>query len=143
MSQLRQLRFKCVNSAAGCAETSTYDEVESHRKNCEFVECICQNYGCGAKVLRKNFQQHAEACEHKTVHCPKCDGVVAKEGGDHDCFQVLRTRTANLEKLVGQITKKMAVGEKPSGYIERTVMNLQNLQAIRFDNRLGEVQTVK
>lgn len=72
---LTKLTVKCENAARGCKEMIHYDDIDQHRKECLFVEMICQNFGCEKRLLRKEFAEHDQACEFRVVRCSKCDGI--------------------------------------------------------------------
>lgn len=121
---LARLTIKCENEALGCTEKISYSKIEKHRRECGFVEMICQNYGCDKKILRKDFAEHELTCDFRINRCEKCDAKMKKDGknvdgSEHDCFLTLRKRTEHLEAMVLVLNDRLGGGqnEKPAGYI--------------------------
>ena len=70
---LNQLHFSCTNKENGCNEIISYNNIEQHDKNCEYINSICPNNQCGVKVpwhLLKNHIQNE--CLYTLFECDKC-----------------------------------------------------------------------
>ena len=70
---LNQLHFSCLNKENGCNEIISYNNIEQHDKNCEYINSICPNNQCGMKLpwhLLKNHLQNE--CLYTLFECEKC-----------------------------------------------------------------------
>ena len=70
---LNQLKFSCLNKENGCNEIISYNNIEQHDKNCEYINSICPNNQCGVKIpwhLLKNHIQNE--CLYTLFECDKC-----------------------------------------------------------------------
>jgi len=47
-------------------------ELEAHEDNCDFKPMKCENKGCGASVLNKEFKEHQEKCPFFILQCEYC-----------------------------------------------------------------------
>ena len=45
---------------------------ESHVKECDWLEVVCQNVGCNIQDVRKNIVQHQKTCQYRLVRCEYC-----------------------------------------------------------------------
>ncbi|CAF1105991.1 unnamed protein product [Adineta ricciae] len=70
-SLLGRLTIRCRNSAFGCGEILSYDQLERHQTiDCQFSTRQC--HVCGNFVSKDEFDQHQPICEPTTIECFLC-----------------------------------------------------------------------
>ena len=70
---LNQLKFSCLNKENGCNEIISYNNIEQHDKNCEYINSTCPNNQCGIKLPWNLLKNHIEnECPYTLYECDKC-----------------------------------------------------------------------
>ena len=70
---LEQLNFTCNNKENGCNEIISYNNLEQHDKNCNYINAICPNNQCGIKIQWNLLNNHLQnECLYTLFECPKC-----------------------------------------------------------------------
>jgi hypothetical protein len=68
---------------AGCTWTGPFDQLEGHRKLCDFEVALCK-HGCQTKLARKVLQVHQLVCTWAVIECPHCrQEVMMRNLKDH------------------------------------------------------------
>ena len=82
---LEQLNFTCLNKENGCNEIISYNNLEQHDKNCNYINTICPNNQCGIKIQWNLLNNHIQnECLYTLFECPKCHlKINRKEFGTH------------------------------------------------------------
>ena len=70
---LNQLSFSCLNKENGCEEIISYNNIEQHDKNCEYINSVCPNLQCGVKMPWNLLKNHIQnECNYTLFECDKC-----------------------------------------------------------------------
>ena len=70
---LEQLNFTCLNKDNSCKEILSYNNVEQHDKNCNYINAICPNRQCGLKIQWNLLNNHLQnECLYTIYECEKC-----------------------------------------------------------------------
>ena len=83
---LNQLQFSCLNKENGCKEIISYNNIEQHDKNCEYINSMCPNNQCGVKLPWNLLKNHIQnECIYTLYECDKCHvKLTRKELEKHD-----------------------------------------------------------
>lgn len=68
------IRVKC-KQIPQCNWVGSIDQYDdSHKKNCEFIEVNCLNFGTGCTIrkIRKEIKEHEKECQYRMVCCQFC-----------------------------------------------------------------------
>ena len=70
---LEQLKFTCLNKENGCKEIISYNNLEQHDKNCNYIKAICPNSQCNTKIQWNLLNNHIQnECLYTLFECQKC-----------------------------------------------------------------------
>ena len=106
---LNQLKFSCLNKENGCNEIISYNNIEQHDKNCEYINSICPNNQCGIKLPWNLLKNHIEnECPYTLYECDKCHlKLNRKEYETHNKLcNVINQEFEKQSPLVNKMTKE-------------------------------------
>ncbi|XP_036427737.1 RING finger protein 151 [Colossoma macropomum] len=91
---ISRLPIKCRNEQQGCRATFPLSDEYLHSSACPFEWLLCPHPGCGARVLRKDSQEHERTCGHWRQLCPMGCGVLLDRDSQvrHNCYRELQQR---------------------------------------------------
>ena len=70
---LEQLNFTCLNKDNGCKEIISYNNLEQHDKNCNYINVVCPNSQCSLKIRWNLLNNHLQnECLYTIYECQKC-----------------------------------------------------------------------
>lgn len=106
---LESLEVDCPNKERGCTVNTTYKDLQSHIKKCEYEKVKCLNFGCSQPFQRKDYKAHQAECKYKVSRCEKCEIVLDndQELEDHDCIKSLTGRFEALESITLALKNKV------------------------------------
>ncbi|XP_062518899.1 TNF receptor-associated factor 5-like [Corticium candelabrum] len=71
--EILDLTIKCCLHEKGCAWTGELRNGETHDRECQFVDVVCENE-CEQLIMRKDEEDHvANHCLYRMVSCQHCD----------------------------------------------------------------------
>ena len=106
---LNQLKFSCLNKENGCNEIISYNNIEQHDKNCEYINATCPNNQCGIKLPWNLLKNHIEnECPYTLYECDKCHlKLNRKEYETHNKLcNVINQEFEKQSPLVNKMTKE-------------------------------------
>ena len=106
---LNQLKFYCLNKENGCNEIISYNNIEQHDKNCEYINATCPNNQCGIKLPWNLLKNHIEnECPYTLYECDKCHlKLNRKEYETHNKLcNVINQEFEKQSPLVNKMTKE-------------------------------------
>ena len=106
---LNQLKFSCLNKENGCNEIISYNNIEQHDKNCEYINSTCPNNQCGIKLPWNLLKNHIEnECPYTLYECDKCHlKLNRKEYETHNKLcNVINQEFEKQSPLVNKMTKE-------------------------------------
>ncbi|XP_065917637.1 TNF receptor-associated factor 6-like [Dysidea avara] len=110
--EIANLTVKCENYQAGCDWAGLFKDLMKHLDDCQFKVIVCENLGCGERVLLSELEVHLkEECLHRQVECKDC--------GKKMSFIELQEHTElcpNAPKVCENCKKKVPASEKPPQY---------------------------
>ena len=105
---LNQLKFSCLNKENGCNEIISYNNIEQHDKNCEYINSFCPNNQCGVKIPWNLLKNHIQnECLYTLYECDKCHlKLNRKEFESHNKFcKVINKEFEKQSPIVNKMTK--------------------------------------
>ena len=125
---LNQLQFQCLNKENGCNEIISYNNIEQHDKNCEYINSICPNNQCGIKVPWNLLKNHIEnECLYTLYECDKCHlKLNRKEIESHDKLCNVINKQFDKDNIIINKMTKDDIDKKRKEFLD--VMNsIENL----------------
>ena len=105
---LNQLKFSCLNKENGCNEIISYNNIEQHDKNCEYINSFCPNNQCGVKIPWNLLKNHIQnECLYTLYECDKCHlKLNRKEFESHNKFcKLINKEFEKQSPIVNKMTK--------------------------------------
>ena len=132
---LNQLHFSCLNKENGCNEIISYNNIETHDKNCEYINSICPNNQCGMKLpwhLLKNHLQNE--CLYTLFECEKCHlKLNRKELVSHNKLcSAINKEFENHKVIMNKMTKDDLVKKKEE--FTKFINGIENLNFFNEEN---------
>ncbi len=132
---LNQLHFTCLNKENGCNEIISYNNIELHDKNCEYINSICPNNQCGKKLpwyLLKNHLQNE--CLYTLFECEKCHlKLNRKELEPHNKLcSAINKEFENHNVIMNKMTKDDLVKKKEE--FTKFINGIENLNFFNEEN---------
>ena len=132
---LNQLHFTCLNKENGCNEIISYNNIEQHDKNCEYINSICPNNQCGKKLpwyLLKNHLQNE--CLYTLFECEKCHlKLNRKELEPHNKLcSAINKEFENHNVIMNKMTKDDLVKKKEE--FTKFINGIENLNFFNEEN---------
>ena len=132
---LNQLHFSCLNKENGCNEIISYNNIETHDKNCEYINSICPNNQCGMKLpwhLLKNHLQNE--CLYTLFECEKCHlKLNRKELVSHNKLcNAINKEFENHNVIMNKMTKDDLVKKKEE--FTKFINGIENLNFFNEEN---------
>ena len=132
---LNQLHFSCLNKENGCNEIISYNNIEQHDKNCEYINSICPNNQCGMKLpwhLLKNHIQNE--CLYTLFECEKCHlKLNRKELESHNKLcSAINKEFENHNVIMNKMTKDDLVKKKEE--FTKFINGIENLNFFNEEN---------
>ena len=132
---LNQLHFSCLNKENGCNEIISYNNIEQHDKNCEYINSICPNNQCGMKLpwhLLKNHLQNE--CLYTLFECEKCHlKLNRKELVSHNKLcSAINKEFENHKVIMNKMTKDDLVKKKEE--FTKFINGIENLNFFNEEN---------
>ena len=132
---LNQLHFSCLNKENGCNEIISYNNIEQHDKNCEYINSICPNNQCGMKLpwhLLKNHLQNE--CLYTLFECEKCHlKLNRKELVSHNKLcSAINKEFENHKVIMNKMTKDDLVKKKEE--FTKLINGIENLNFFNEEN---------
>ena len=132
---LNQLHFTCLNKENGCNEIISYNNIEQHDKNCEYINSICPNNQCGKKLpwyLLKNHLQNE--CLYTLFECEKCHlKLNRKELEPHNKLcNAINKEFENHNVIMNKMTKDDLVKKKEE--FTKFINGIENLNFFNEEN---------
>ena len=106
---MNQLKFSCINKENGCNEIISYNNIEQHNKNCEYINAFCPNNQCGIKIPWNLLKNHIQnECPYTFFECDKCHlKLNRKEIESHNKLcNVINKEFENQSPIVNKTTKE-------------------------------------
>ena len=132
---LEQLKFICLNKDNGCKEIISYNNLEQHDKNCNYINATCPNNQCGIKIQWKLLDNHIQKeCLYTLFECPKCHiKLNRKEYLEHNKIcGILNKELDKQSPIINKLTKEDI---KKNNEIFNNVMNsIENLPSFKNEN---------
>ena len=132
---LEQLNFTCLNKDNGCNEIISYNNLEQHDKNCNYINATCPNSQCGIKMQWNLLDNHIQnECLYTLFECPKCHiKLNRKEYLDHN--KICGKINKELDKQSPIINKLTNEDIQKNNEIFNNFMNsIENLTSLSNDN---------
>ena len=132
---LEQLKFICLNKDNGCNEIISYNNLEQHDKNCNYINATCPNNQCGIKIKWNLLDNHIQKeCLYTLFECSKCHlKLNRKEYLEHN--KICRILNRELDKQSPIINKLTKEDFKKNNEIFNNVMNsIENLPSFSNEN---------
>ena len=132
---LNQLHFSCLNKENGCNEIISYNNIEQHDKNCEYINSICPNNQCGMKLpwhLLKNHLQNE--CLYTLFECEKCHlKLNRKELVSHNKLcSAINKEFENHKVIMNKMTKDDLIKKKEE--FTKFINGIENLNFFNEEN---------
>ena len=132
---LNQLQFSCLNKENGCNEIISYNNIEQHDKNCEYINSICPNNQCCKKLpwyLLKNHLQNE--CLYTLFECEKCHlKLNRKELEPHNKLcSAINKEFENHNVIMNKMTKDDLVKKKEE--FTKFINGIENLNFFNEEN---------
>ena len=132
---LNQLQFSCLNKENGCNEIISYNNIEQHDKNCEYINSICPNNQCGMKLpwhLLKNHLQNE--CLYTLFECEKCHlKLNRKELVSHNKLcSAINKEFENHKVIMNKMTKDDLIKKKEE--FTKFINGIENLNFFNEEN---------
>ena len=132
---LNQLHFTCLNKENGCNEIISYNNIEQHDKNCEYINSICPNNQCGKKLpwyLLKNHLQNE--CLYTLFECEKCHlKLNRKELEPHNKLcSAINKEFENHNVIMNKMTKDDLIKKKEE--FTKFINGIENLNFFNEEN---------
>ena len=132
---LNQLHFTCLNKENGCNEIISYNNIELHDKNCEYINSICPNNQCGKKLpwyLLKNHLQNE--CLYTLFECEKCHlKLNRKELEPHNKLcSAINKEFENHNVIMNKMTKDDLIKKKEE--FTKFINGIENLNFFNEEN---------
>ena len=132
---LNQLHFSCLNKENGCNEIISYNNIEQHDKNCEYINSICPNNQCGMKLpwhLLKNHLQNE--CLYTLFECEKCHlKLNRKELVSHNKLcSAINKEFENHKVIMNKMTKDDLLKKKEE--FTKFINGIENLNFFNEEN---------
>ena len=132
---LNQLHFTCLNKENGCNEIISYNNIEQHDKNCEYINSICPNNQCCKKLpwyLLKNHLQNE--CLYTLFECEKCHlKLNRKELEPHNKLcSAINKEFENHNVIMNKMTKDDLVKKKEE--FTKFINGIENLNFFNEEN---------
>ena len=120
---LNQLKFSCINKENGCNEIISYNNIEQHNKNCEYINSFCPNNQCGMKIPWNLLKNHIQnECPYTLYECDKCH------------LKLTRKEIESHNKLCNEINKEF---EKQSPIVNKMTKDDLNKKKEDFLNLMN------
>ena len=132
---LNQLHFTCLNKENGCNEIISYNNIEQHDKNCEYINSICPNNQCCKKLpwyLLKNHLQNE--CLYTLFECEKCHlKLNRKELEPHNKLcSAINKEFENHNVIMNKMTKDDLIKKKEE--FTKFINGIENLNFFNEEN---------
>ena len=125
---LNQLKFSCLNKENGCNEIISYNNIEQHDKNCEYINSFCPNNQCGVKIPWNLLKNHIQnECPYTLFECDKCH------------MKLSRKELESHNKLCQVIDKEF---EKQSPIVNKMTKDDLNKKKEEFKNLMGGIENL-
>ncbi|CAD8205110.1 unnamed protein product [Paramecium octaurelia] len=103
-TQMYELQVKCVNT--GCPKQMQLQNLESHMKQCEYVETRCPYPDCLFQDSLIRIELHKASCQHRTRNCEKCL-VTYKVKDSHDCLDIVIKKLKKQEDTINELLRRV------------------------------------
>ena len=70
--QIKNLKFKCLNSNEGCNQIRSFETFVEHDKYCVYRKVKCKNNLCNIELLEKKIKEHEINCHFNSENCIYC-----------------------------------------------------------------------
>ena len=125
---LEQLKFICLNKENGCNEILSYNNLEQHDKNGNFINSTCPNSQCGLKIQWNLLNNHIQnECLYTLFECPKCH------------LKINRKELSEHNKICGIINKEF---DKQSPIINKLTNEDINKNNEIFNNVMNSIENL-
>ncbi|XP_066520027.1 RING finger protein 151 [Hoplias malabaricus] len=124
---ISRLQIKCRNEQQGCRATFPLSDEYLHSSVCAFEWLLCPHAGCGARVLRKDSEEHVLTCIHWRQLCPLGCGVLLDRASQarHNCYRELQQRyeaQRNTQRTIAAaLRKKMLRMQSTMNHMRRQI----------------------
>ncbi|CAK65696.1 unnamed protein product (macronuclear) [Paramecium tetraurelia] len=118
-NQISELQVKCVNK--GCPKEMQLQNLESHLKQCEYIETKCPYPDCLFKDSLIKIEPHKTSCEHRTRVCQKCLETY-KVKDNHDCLDIVIKKVKKQEDQINKLLRRLDCLEENQVLLESKIL---------------------